>query len=170
MGRRWSNRSDLPATAGLRFQASQDVSEQDHRPAPLKETFGRQIVGRFVDVTSFGVLQVDRDGSSASSSLHRTVMLASMGQEVAAGGSEKRAEPATRRIGFRQVATLDQVGKKSLNEVAGLLSIKALTTGKGIERIPVIAAQLLQCVSAFPISRIAGAKNTTPVRRRESCR
>ena len=146
------------------------MSEQDHRPAPLEETFGRQIVGRLVDVTSFGVLQVDRDRSSASSSLHSAVMIASMGQEVATGGSEKRTEPATRRVRFRQVATLDQIGQKPLNEVAGLLSIKPLTAGKGIERIPVIAAQSLQCVSAFPIGRIAGAKNTTPVSRRESCR
>ncbi len=65
------------------------MSEQDHRPSPLKQTFGRQIVGRFVDVTSFGVLQVDRDGASASSSLQRAVVIASMGQEVATGGSEK---------------------------------------------------------------------------------
>src|SRR5271157_174441 len=116
------------------------MSEQDHRPAPLKEAFGRQIVGRFVDVTSFGVLQVDRDRSTASSSLHSTVMIASVGQEVATGGSEKRAEPATSGVGFRQVATLNQVGQKPLNEVAGLLSIKPLTTGEGIEGIPIIAA------------------------------
>ena len=158
MGRRWANKSDLPAPACLRFQASQDVFEQDHRPAPFKETFGRQIVGRFVDVTSFGVLQVDRDRSSAASSLESAVMIASVGQEVATGGSEKRAEPATSRVGFGQVATLDQIGEKPLNEVAGLVSIEPLTTGKGIERIPVIAAQSLQCVSAFPIGRIAGAR------------
>src|SRR5208282_5451795 len=123
------------------------MSEQDHPPAPLKEAFGRQIVGRFVDVTSFGVLQVNRDRSTASSSLHCTVMIASVGQEVGTSSSEKRTESATRRICFRQVATLDQIGKKSLNEVAGLLSVKSLTTGKGVERIPIIAAQSLQCVS-----------------------
>ncbi len=79
------------------------MCEQDHRPTPLEETFGRQVVGRFVDVTSFGVLQVDRDRSSASSSLQSAVMIASMGQEMATSGSEKRTESATGRIGFRQV-------------------------------------------------------------------
>jgi hypothetical protein len=62
---------------------------------------------------------------------------------MATSGSEKRTESATRRVGLRQVTTLDQIGKKPLNEVAGLLSIKPLTTGKRLERIPVIAAQSL---------------------------
>ncbi len=119
------------------------MSEQDQRPAPLEETFRGQIVGRFVDVTPFGTLHVDRDRSLASSSLHRAVMTAGMGHEVATGGPQKLAESATRRVSFCQVTTLNQIGKKPLNEVAGLLSIEPVTTCKGIERIPVIAAQSL---------------------------
>jgi hypothetical protein len=70
-------------------------------------------------------------------------MIAGMGQEVATGCPEKRTESATNGVGFRQVTTLDQIGKKPLNEVACLLSIKPLTTGKGIEWIPIVAAQSL---------------------------
>jgi hypothetical protein len=69
-----------------------------------------------------------------------------------------------------QVAALTQVGKKPLNEIAGSFTVKPLTTGKGIARIPVTPAQLLQGISTMSITRIACAKDTTPLCRRESCR
>ena len=95
-------------------------------------------------------------------------MVATMGQEVAAGGPEKGAEPPSRRVGFRQITTLDQVGEEPLYEVARLVSIETLSTGIRIEGIPVIPAKMFQSLSASPIGRVASPKDPAPVSRRES--
>ena len=43
--------------------------------------------------------------------------------------------------GFRAVAPFNHVSKAFLNKIARLLTIKSLTPGKHIERIPIVAAQ-----------------------------
>jgi hypothetical protein len=72
-------------------------------------------------VTALGVKKIDHDMPPAAASLEGPIVLAAVGQVVAAAGPEEGTEPASLPVGGSQVPPLDQIGEEALNEVAGVV-------------------------------------------------
>ena len=144
-GRSRANNSAFPACNRLGLEPFQHAAEQGQCPLPLKQPLGGQLVGRLAIVAALGVEPVDRYDRDAAAAFGGPIVVATIGQVVLAGRPEERAEPALRLVQARQVAAFEKVGEEALDDILGLIRRTTMTPDKGVEREPVIAAQLLQC-------------------------
>jgi len=72
------------------------------------------------------------------------------------------AEPALLPIRARQGALRDQLAEKSLGQILSLMHVMPMATDEGVERIPIEAAEIVQCDRSFWRGSAAGQHHLRP--------
>ena len=83
---------------------------------------------------------------AVGASLERLGMVILIGEKVLQGAEQKRAQPTLLAAGAAQGFLFEQMGKKCLGQVLCILRRMALSPDESVERRPVGAAELLQCL------------------------
>jgi hypothetical protein len=94
-------------------------------------------------------------------------VLGVMGQEEFAVGLQEGPEAALAAVGAGQHVGFQQPGEIRLRQVGRPVGAVALAADEGVERIPVVGAQLGQRRAGLGLVRDTGGDNPAPVGRRE---
>jgi hypothetical protein len=116
----------------LIFEPLQHAAEYCQRPLALKQTLSGQVVVRLAIVAALGLEPVDGNDRDSSTTFGGPIVVAAIGQVVLAGRAQEGAEPAFRLVHACHIASLNQVGEESLDEILGLVGRESITTDKGI--------------------------------------
>src|SRR6185437_4081717 len=145
-------------------QVIQNLVEQRHRPAALKQFLGGQVVGWLAAIPPFSRVKVERTKDFAAAALLGLSAIVGVGQEMFASGQKERTEFALVPIHCSQRVFLKEAGEEVLSEILGVVDVITPVPNVGIQRIPVSTAQHRQRFAGLGCRLISGCQHETPAR------
>jgi hypothetical protein len=128
-------------------------------PSVSRLNGSRPFISRFTGV------EFERDRFQAATALLGFHAVPFVRQEMVEAGEQEGTEPPLRTVGFGELAPLEQAGEKRLGQVLGIRRRMTATPDKGVERIPVGAAQVRQ-----GLPRVGGVAASRGRHQRPACR
>ena len=114
-------------------------------------------------VAPLGIELVDGHEFPSPPTAGGAIVVAAVGPVMQERGAEKRAKSAPALVEARQRAALEQVGEEALDKVVGFVRRMSLVAAKGVEREPIVAAEIRERFAGARRIDVASGENATPV-------
>jgi hypothetical protein len=160
----------FPGGGELLPQSRQRPCEQGQGPAVLENLFCGHGGIRFQKIKLLGVVIVQGNECLTAPAFFGRGLVPLVGKKVIESRQEKRAELSLQRADIFEKASLEQMGKESLGQILSIMSVVALASDVGVERIPIGAAQPFQRLSSMRGHAITRGQHDAPMRGREVSR
>src|SRR5581483_12372445 len=135
----------LPRQTAFVIQDCNCAAKQNHGPLPFIALFGIPAIGsrdHFI-YFPFGQLS-ERHEIDAAPSLLRMLVIFSVGHEVFQSAEKEGTKAPLVAIGVNVKSRFNEIGKKTLRQILGIMPAVALSAKEQINRSPVDRTQLCQ--------------------------
>ncbi len=145
----------LSTGSPFRPQACQDLLKKRQRPPTIKYLFRSHALHRLNPVAGFGGLGIQGEKGSAAAALLGVGAIPFVGQEVLDARQKEGSKPAFFAGDAIEPAFFKKQGEERLGQVLGIVRIVPLASNKGVDRVPVICAEIFQ---GIPRRRLIAAR------------
>lgn len=138
-------------------EASHAFLHEGEGPVAVEQAVGRDLMGGLGPVAFLEGEGVEGGGGDSAAALQGGAAFVLADEEVVQGGEEEGAEASAFPGEACEVVALEEPGEEGLGEILGGMRIMAAAPDEGVERVPVGAADLFECVASTGAVRIARA-------------
>ena len=138
--------------------------QQRDGPTPVEHEFRSQRCHVLEGITLGGIVVVEGNHRLSTTPFLGLGFLEFDGDKALEANEQKRTETALGGIGARHPIPFDQRSEEGLNEILGVDFVLPRAPEKGVERIPIRAAKLLQRVLTVRRREVTRPEDHAPVR------
>ncbi|HKQ40601.1 MAG TPA: hypothetical protein VJ063_21200 [Verrucomicrobiae bacterium] len=141
----------------------QHVIEQGQCPPPLENAFRIPLVRRFMAISVFCFLCVEREKLTIAASFSGSSAVSFIRDKVVEGRQEERTELTFFASRFLNRTTFEQLGEKSLGQILSVMFAMSAAAQIGVKGVPVNPAKLVQSQCRVWKIKVTRGQNHAPM-------
>jgi hypothetical protein len=151
----------------LSAQSRSRSVKQGQRPLLLVDSIRPVLVPGLVAITAIRLSKINRQHQLSATSFLSPLSVPLVHHEVLERGQQKGTEPSKFPLNSSDILSLEQVCKKALRQIGGLIRVIPLLPQVGVHGVPISLAELLESRISYVGIIIPRRAHRAPMRRRE---